>query len=153
MKDNDIIKALHTACLLDPKNIFIRNYITGEITTLNMDDVLNLINRQQTEIERLKAKLKDEESKNEIAASVIERQDKEIEQLDEDRNAYQNLYCQMVEDLETAKSEAYEEFAERLKKSDDFYDCIRAIGNVDKIDYMINIIDNLVKEMVGEENV
>ena len=54
MTDKDIIKALHTACLLDPKNIFIRNYITGEITTLNMDDVLNLINRQQAEIEELK---------------------------------------------------------------------------------------------------
>lgn len=124
MTDKDIIKALHTACFSDLKNIFIRNYITGETTILNMDDILDLINRQQAEIERLEI---------------------DLEAMRGAANSYKIHY-------EKAKSEAIKEFAERLKKSDDFYDCIRAIGNVDKIDCMIDIIDNLVEEMVGENN-
>ena len=51
MSDNEIIKNLKYCCLIDPKTIFIRNDRTGEITTLNMNDVLNLINRLQVEIE------------------------------------------------------------------------------------------------------
>lgn len=45
------------------------------------------------------------------------------------------------------KSEAIKEFAERLKNTNKFYDCIMAIRNVDKADCVFNTIDNLVKEM------
>ena len=45
---------------------------------------------------------------------LINRQKAEIEQLHEDRNNYQNLYCLTVKDLETAKSEAIKEFLKLL---------------------------------------
>ena len=50
MNDNEIIKNLKYCCLVDPKTIFIRDDRTGEITALNMNDVLNLINRLQAEL-------------------------------------------------------------------------------------------------------
>lgn len=53
MTDNEIKKALE-CCLVEPKTIFLRDNKTGEITTLNMNDIFNLITRQQAEIERLK---------------------------------------------------------------------------------------------------
>ena len=52
--------------------------------------------------------------------------------------------------IEQIKAEAYKEFAERLKTSNEFYDSIRVIGNIDKMDSVVNCIDNLLKEMVGE---
>ena len=55
MTDKEIIiKALERCCLVDPKTIFIRDDRTGETTILNMNDVFDLITRQQAEIERLK---------------------------------------------------------------------------------------------------
>lgn len=53
----------------------------------------------------------------------------------------------LLQKLQQAKSEAIKEFAERLKKSDEFYDCIRAIASVSKIDCLIDTFDKLVKEM------
>lgn len=50
-------------------------------------------------------------------------------------------------EINQIKSEAIKEFAERLKKSDEFYDCIRAIASVSKIDCLIDTFDKLVKEM------
>lgn len=91
-----------------------------------LQTVFDLITRRQMEIEKLK-------SRNNFL---------EIE--------YKNQSNLFWERVEGAKSEAIREFVERLKKSDVFYDCIRAIGNVDKIDCVVNTIDNLVKEMVGE---
>lgn len=54
MTDKEIIiKALERCCLVDPKTIFIRDDRTGETTILNMNDVFDLITRQQAEIESL----------------------------------------------------------------------------------------------------
>lgn len=54
-------------------------------------------------------------------------------------------------DIIDCKKEAYKEFVNRLKNSNEFYNCIRAIGSVDKMNSVINCIDALLKEMVGEE--
>ena len=50
------------------------------------------------------------------ALDLITRQQAEIEQWKEEANKYQNLWCIAVDDIEKAKSEAVKEFAERLEE-------------------------------------
>lgn len=59
--------------------------------------------------------------------------------------------CPNFKTVEQIKAEAYKEFVNRLKNSNEFYNRIRAIGNVDKMDSVVNCVDNLLKEMVGDE--
>ena len=46
--------------------------------------------------------------------NLINRLKAEIEQWKEEANKYQNLWCEAVMDVQTAKAEAVKEFAERL---------------------------------------
>jgi len=96
---------------------------------------LNLINRQKAEIERLgKVAGKDFNQWNMLAEKTKQH------------------YADLYEDAkDSIKAEAYKEFVNKLKNSNEFYGSIRAIGNVDKMDCIVNCIDNLLKEMVGEE--
>ena len=61
-------------------------------------------------------------------------QQTEIEQWKEEANRYQTLWC---EDVQIARAEAIKEFAEKLKEKPWMY-------------YVVDI-DNLVKEMVGDD--
>lgn len=171
MTDKDIIKALECCntqnCADCP--LYNGNSFSEKCKAICLKEVASLINRQQSEIERLRKEVnlvsiqfQDLQERYEEEQAEIER----LEKIEIEIDDFCRRLCRMrmlngnaiasYEDLQNyiqeEKSEAIKEFAERLKKSDDFYDCIRAIGNVDKIDYMINIIDNLVKEMVGENN-
>lgn len=74
-----------------------------------------------------------------FALDLINRLEAEVEQWKEEANRYQTLWCEAENDLQTAKAEAYKEFAERLKT-----ETKGLIG--------ANFIDNLVKEMVGEQD-
>ena len=92
------------------------------------------------------------------AEEEVTRQQTEIESLKENRDELWEIHCRdterylerideidaLKEELKTAKSEAYNEFAERLKEKFVIADCIVTIDN--------NDIDNLAKEMVGENN-
>lgn len=49
------------------------------------------------------------------ALDLINRQQEEIDQWKEEANRYQNLYCMSLDDIGKEKSEAVREFAERLK--------------------------------------
>lgn len=74
---------------------------------------------------------------------IINSQKEEIEQWQEEANEWQTLFCQGIDDREEIEAEAYKEFAEKLKKeilSDRGYDVLQQ-----------GAIDNLLKEMVGEE--
>lgn len=121
MTDNEIIKALE--CCKPKQN---RNcgdcpaYDLGNFCAAELrENVLDLINRQKAEIEKLKS----------------------------------------------AKSEAIKEFADRLKEKDGYYnhifdDCVNTEfcshnyvkGRKEKSMEIRKTIDNLVKEMVGENN-
>lgn len=103
-------------------------------------ETIDLINRQQAEIDRLELVLlgvmhfvdkwldgaeleQDEVSKastmREKTLQIVEKQQAEIEQWKEEANKYQRLWCiaiDDVDDIETAQSEAIKEFAERLKE-------------------------------------
>lgn len=132
MNDSEIIKALTTSS--DPNNL------NCQPTTKLCKEALDLINRQQTEIDTMKdtmAKLLNTlERANKYGLGADER----IEQL-------------KIE-LEKAKPEAVREFAERLKV-EDFDRCIDVIyegsGEVKRTEIRRVLfnkqIDNLVKEM------
>ena len=94
-------------------------------------DALSLINRQKAEIERLK----------ELNADLVALADRRK------KAAFSYLKGKMESDiaLRTAKAEAIKEFAERLKgkaKPHYFDNCNFAVP--------VDVIDNLVKEMVGD---
>lgn len=125
MTDKDIIKALE--CCKPKQNRNCGNcpaYELGDFCAAELkENALDLINRQQAEIERLKIK-------NQSLRGTA--------------NFYKFNYNE-------ARTEAIKEFAERLKaKCHNYYPSIdsycvsvKAIGFKD--------IDNLVKEMVGED--
>ena len=93
------------------------------------------IAEKQAEIIRL-------QSMNQAKLDTIHDLQVEIEQWKEEANKYQNLWCMAVDDIEKAKSEAYKEFARRLKCG-----VPQETGVIRCSD-----IDNLVKEMVGDDN-
>ena len=86
-------------------------------------DIIDLITRQQAEIERLKALA-------ENGASAIDTNNR------------------LVQRFAEIKSEAVKDFAARLKeKSDSRFDYSELVFEISEED-----IDNLVKEMAGEDN-
>lgn len=162
LTDKDIIKALHTACFSDLKNIFIRNYITGETTILNMDDILNLINRQQAENKELA----------ETIHNLTIEKDELFDRADELKTEIERLEKRNIKNCRNWQSKYYllrtkaiKEFAEKLKELDGcnnhtFDDCVSLLvseeykkGRYEKTNEIWITINNLVKEMVGEDNV
>lgn len=108
-------------------------------------DALDLIKNQQAEIKVLKSDYATTKQDYEHYKSVLEDKQKLVEKLNQKLiNAFKLV--------EKAKTEAYKEFAERLKaKCHNYYPSIdsycvgvKAVGFKD--------IDNLVKEVVGDNN-
>ena len=130
MTDEQIIKALECCvtddgddCFQCPYGDIVYKPGNGGCVNRCHKDALDLIGRQKTEAERLKS-----------------------------RNKFLEIECKNVNNLFEARVQAaIKEFAERLKKSDEFYNCIRAIGSVSRIDCLIDTFDNLVKEMTEVE--
>lgn len=133
MNDSEIIKCLTTSS--DPNNL------NCQPTTKLCKEALDLIKRQQAEIERLNIDLKAMRgAANSWKAEVQRICKKEFDNIEID--------------IETVKSEAVREFAERLKV-EDFDRCIDVIydgsGEVKRTEIRRVLfnkqIDNLVKEM------
>ena len=92
-------------------------------------ETINLINRQQAEIERLKIN---------------------FENLQKTSKYWKDKCDELVEELTTAKSEAIKEFAERLKSDINktwYYELENDIHNA----RALKRVDELVKEMVGDD--
>lgn len=183
MTDNEIIKALECCCKNNNCEGCPLDYLTfssqcaSELAIKSLD----LINRQQEDIERLQSmnrakldtihdlqadtnKLKEQlqnvtekfncqQTVYADLSKIIKNQKEEIVRLEYENeilsknadtafqdglNEAQDLYAEQVKD--EIKSEAIKEFAERLKKELGFGHYIQP-----------DQIDNLVKEMVGEE--
>lgn len=135
MNDNDIIKAVGCCEIKDCHECPYKGYTNCRESV--MHGALDLINRQKEEIADLKAKKK-------ICAEVIARQDNEIDKLSKMVDNYEScLRC-----VEVIRVNAIKEFAERLK---DAVDEPTEIDGED-IDFIIDIIDNLVKEMTEVHN-
>ena len=106
----------------------------------NTDIVLDLINRQKSEIERLKTENKIYIQANQVIGYQRDQRDKEIDELQK-----------QIDGLDVRenkiKAEAYKEFAERLK--DAAISCLVG-GKYYKV-LTTRRIDNFLKEMAGEE--
>lgn len=82
----------------------------------------------------------------EEALALINRQKAEIDRLIFDVTTYRLRWAKATAKLDTAKAEAVKEFAERLKGTSA---CNKITGYGEVV--YVRDIDNLVKEMVGEE--
>ena len=83
--------------------------------------------------------------------NLINRQKAEIEQWKEEANKHQNLWCEAVMDVQTAKAEAIKEFAEKLKSHKR-----RMCGNDNGGLYwdqavLVDDIDRVMKEMTEDK--
>lgn len=123
MTDNEIIQALEN----EVKSAeYVDSYYCNGVDLTLIKSAIDLINRQKAEIERLK----------ECPKCIYEYDGNTTEYCVQGP-------CSNFKTVEQIKYEAYKEFAEKLKKR--FYLCAgRCVVNVYHI-------DNLVKEMVGEE--
>ena len=125
LNDNEIIKALENE--VKSTEYVDSDYCDGVDLTL-IKSAIDLINRLQEEIERLK----------ECPKCIYEYDGKTTEYCVQGP-------CSNFKTVEQIKSEAYKEFAEHLKErwSNNYYDS----PDVD----FDKFVDNLLKEMVGEE--
>ena len=159
LTDNEIIKALE--CCIDCKCKECPCYknIEGEMycTEIDEEEILDLINRQQAEIEKLnKARQKqavflgeEREQKYELI-DKLSKANTEIERLRAEADMAEGYADALVA---RAKSEAIKEFAERLKI--EAFECDVSFG-YGKECYQQAVavieIDNLAKEMTEQSN-
>ena len=129
MTDNEIIKALECCsnadCVNCPK--WSEEWYSGMCSDF-LPMVLDLINRQRAEIERLQ--------------DEIEEKNNTITFLKDQAVGWSIDFCNLKKKVETTKAEAIKEFVERLKSEIEFSDTITKVERH---------IDNLVKEMTEGE--
>ena len=151
MTDNEIVKAL--------KEILEIMCVVGDLQKAStISKSIDLINRQEAEIERLKERCQKCGTKTTTTIlhlqTVIAERNAEIESLKAEIERLKNAYRQCAYERDAyieientsiieAKTEAYKEFAERLKERGR-----SSLGN----QFVIGWIDNLLKEMVGDNN-
>ena len=146
MESNDIIKALECCancenCSYETTNCILAKEM--ECRSLLAQNALDLINRQRTEIERLKQRNAVYEAANRCIVWQRDRRDREIEEL-HSQIAGLNIYKSKI------KAEAYKEFAEKVKEF--MHNKFKALDEYEFEYITERDIDNLLKEMVGENN-
>ena len=109
---------------------------------------ISLINRQKAEIERLRKEVNLVSIQFQDLQERYEEAHAEIEQWKEEANKYQKLWCIAMDDIEIAQFGAIQELAKRLKSS--IY--INTNLLVYQCEEVESVIDDIVKEMVGETN-
>lgn len=154
MTDNEVIKVLE--CCLDSSPSTCKNCSLFNVTNSTMvcskiatKFALDLINRLKEKIEKLLYRNARLDVENNELQLEIKSCNAEIERLKNTLDDILDRQAILVERSEKyAKSEAYKEFAERLKeKSDSRFDYSELVFEISEED-----IDNLVKEMVGDDN-
>lgn len=132
---------------------------TCNCSQITANAALDLINRQKAEIERLGKRISGQKhALFEQQAYTAELQNEIVKLKDYNENllaANTVLSNEVLESKAKAEVEAYEEFAEKIKKLikenvDEAWH--RDDGNgIYDAEYVLDDIDNLLKEMVGEE--
>lgn len=149
MTDNEIIKALEN----EVKSAeYVDSYYCNGVDLTLIKSTVDLINRQKTEIERLKSELSNTRRK-----ALLEAYSKF-----EGHSDYHGdtILCKLIcmsegkevgtatpLDMSEIKVKAYKKFAERLKEGAQMADCFDSYNMV----VGTHFIDNLLKEMLGEE--
>ena len=141
MTDDEIIKALECCDFTDIKACEeCPLYNTFDCSFVIIDKTLDLVNRQNAEIERLKQENKEYCEDNRIIAYQRNQRDKEIRALHNQLNGLNFMDKQI-------KSESVKKFAEKLKDSAD-KTRIKIMETEKVVFYMDEFkLDNLVKEM------
>lgn len=139
LKDEKLIKDLKTF-------ISLSEHITEPpyVQHIFLNQILDLINRQKAENERLQCEVKN-------CRDVIEEQSDEWHKHYNDSVTYKTALDSACKELRTAKSEAIKEFAEKVYR----FLCNHSNWNKLKVSWLFNgecewlkkSLDNLVKEM------
>ena len=134
--DEEIIKALEGS-ILNAKGCDSKVW---SIEIYKLESAIDLINRQKSEIDRLKTENKIYIEANQVIGYQRDQRDKEIDELQK-----------QIDGLDVRenkiKSEAYKEFAEKLENEIN----MRTSLSIEQDKNVIRIIHNLLKETVGEE--
>ena len=158
-KTNGDCKALKCPCFKDVTCIF----VDDDYGLQNL--ALDLITRQQAELENLKVENQSLRTAGNSLKMHYEEAQAEVERLEsandekfrqwdmlaeKAKQHYADLYNEAKDIL---KAEAYKEFAEKLKEKASKME-MACCGAIIRRDYTINeeTLDNLVKEMVGDDN-
>lgn len=149
MTDSDILEALEGQILVsDTVGV---DYCNG-VPKRFFVNILDLINRQKAEIERLQKEVNLVSIQFQDIQERQEESQSEIDKLNKVYQANQQLINALNKSYFLAKAEAIQEFAERLKdhsrkmQSSDFSEDFRDAA------VLVEDIDKLVKEMEGENN-
>lgn len=164
LTDSEIIKALEGAYKIEPTTMFfITDYNTNKISTIAIGDIVDLINRQKAEIERLEKRLETVQG----AKCVYSYDGETIEYC-------VHSPCPISKTVDQIKTEAYKEFAEKANEIIDliidlmFDDsvskcqlpschkpqnipCENEICIQENKEYWHSKLDNLLKELAGED--
>lgn len=145
MTDDEIITALECCDFTGMKSCEeCPLYHTFDCSFVIIDKTLDLVNRQNAEIERLKQENKEYCEDNRIIAYQRNQRDKEIRALHNQLNGLNFMDKQI-------KSESVKKFAEKLKDSAD-KTRIKNMETEKVVFYMDEFkLDNLVKEMAEEQ--
>lgn len=155
MTDNEIIRALE-CCQGNADCANCPYYENNHYQCGNNfnKDVLDLINRQKAEIEALQKDKKQLESDIIIANNNYEHiksiWENDYQKLSQVIAKWKDKYKRLVIQEEDIKAEAVKEFAERLKEYVEPYDVTTGYKIIIVNAVEEETIDNLVKEMVGE---
>lgn len=151
MTDKNIIKAMECCntqnCADCP--LYNGNSFSEKCKAICFKEMTSLINRQQAEVERLRKEVNLVSIQFQDLQERYEEEQAEIERLKSMNQSKLDMLHDIRAELETAKAEAIKEFAERLK-NDLFYKC-GDLNYTETCDTR-RLIDNIVKEMVGEDN-
>ena len=155
LTDNEIIKALKCCCKNNNCEGCPLDYLTCSSQCVSELAIksLDLINRLQSQNKDLAETVHNIQVKKDALFDKCEELKKEVVRLNaenmltiSERNAFRTSFYDVSKQLKTVKSEAVKEFAERLKEmsTQGFWETDAYVG--------VEQIDNLVKEMEGENN-
>lgn len=99
-------------------------------------------------INRLQAKLDEAEDTIQFADKELKKANTEIERLEKDSKRLKKVEMQLDDAMkmyDTIKAEAYKEFAEKVKQG--FF------SNSEQDVLICGVVDNILKEMAGDNNV
>jgi DNA repair exonuclease SbcCD ATPase subunit len=161
MTDKEIIKALNTATNIDGLQICCIDYENDPETKTFLSiksDIVDLINRQQAEIEllqiELKGKLESWYKSTNSAMEVIKRQDAEIEKLEKEISTTTNHITKLENQIErllpmlkTKKADVTKELEAKIHEK--LHEA-EMHGNFEPV-VTREIFDSVIKEVVGEQ--
>ena len=160
ISDDEIISSLEViATTRNCSECKIRNCKWGDCncSQITANAALDLINRQKTEVERLRKEVnlvsiqfQDAQERYEEVQAKIEKLNAENMLTISERNAFRTSFYDVLKQLKIAKSESVKEFAEKVKEF--MHNKFKALDEYEFEYITERDINNLAKELVGDDN-